>query len=604
MKYLVNMLSIVIAVFGFVATTHASEENEGNVSIEKVLIYEKETPNGADLKNDDRYGMSVANIGDLNGDGVDDFAIGAIMGDDKNGEIFIHFMNEDGTIKRTKKINSSTKNSGLVHDDYNRYGSAIVGFVDGNGDKIIAVGAEGEYDTEEKTRGSVYLHFMNEDGTIKKTKKIISPEENRYQNDMFGSALASADYNGDGNIDLAVGSKGNDEGYVYILFLDEKGNKKNQSFEITKSSENGPNGLSEKAMYGASIANLGDIDSDGINDIIVGAPNATGEKGVDECEKGKYCQVGAVYVHLMNDDGSVKKTIEIYADSLPIDAQLGDRYGKSVAGSDFNKDGIIDLVVGSPGKWGNEGVVYVHYLNEELEVVETETIDDNTQNGARENDGDDFYGTSVANVGDFDRNGIDDLLVGSKGFEGGMAYLHLLNKSLVENQSNQKDTSGELCDTSEIKYTPIYRLYNTRTGFHLYTRGEEDRESILNRWNDFEFTDNMPAFYASLEKTCENTTPIYRLYNNRTGAHLYTRGEADKDKILAKYKDFEFTDWGPAFYASLEDDGTTPIYRLYNTRTGVHLYTVGEADRNKILKKYPDFEFTDNRPAFYARTTN
>jgi len=95
-------------------------------------------------------------------------------------------------------------------------------------------------------------------------------------------------------------------------------------------------------------------------------------------------------------------------------------------------------------------------------------------------------------------------------------------------------------------------------------------------------------------------TPIYRLYNTRTGAQLYTRGDADKDKILAKYPDFEFTDNAPAFYASLTDDGTTPIYRLYNTRTGAQLYTVGMADRDKILAKWHDFEFTDNMPAFYA----
>jgi len=98
-------------------------------------------------------------------------------------------------------------------------------------------------------------------------------------------------------------------------------------------------------------------------------------------------------------------------------------------------------------------------------------------------------------------------------------------------------------------------------------------------------------------------TPIFRLYNEKTGAQLYTRGEADRDKILAKYKDFEFTDNMPAFYASLTDDGTTPIYRLYNTRTGAQLYTRGEADRDKIRAKYKDFVFTDGVPAFYARLT-
>ncbi len=148
---------------------------------------------------------------------------------------------------------------------------------------------------------------------------------------------------------------------------------------------------------------------------------------------------------------------------------------------------------------------------------------------------------------------------------------------------------------------PIYRLYNTRTGAQLYTRGEVDKNKILNKFRDFEFTDGAPAFYASL--TDDGNTPIYRLYNKRTGAQLYTRGEYDRDKILSQFRDFEFTDGAPAFYASLTDDGNTPIYRLYNKRTGAQLYTRGEADKNKILAKFSDFEFTDGAPVFYAKIT-
>ena len=123
----------------------------------------------------------------------------------------------------------------------------------------------------------------------------------------------------------------------------------------------------------------------------------------------------------------------------------------------------------------------------------------------------------------------------------------------------------------------------------------------MRKWPEFKFTDGTPAFYADI-KPNKNLTPIYRLYNTKTGAQLYTRGEADRDKILRKWPDdFEFSDGTPAFYASLSDDGTTPIYRLYNKKTGMQLYTRGEADRDKILRKWPkDFEFSDGAPAFYA----
>jgi len=119
-------------------------------------------------------------------------------------------------------------------------------------------------------------------------------------------------------------------------------------------------------------------------------------------------------------------------------------------------------------------------------------------------------------------------------------------------------------------------------------------------------TGNAIRFVTDLSKSkvvTNDKIPIFRLYNTRTKAQLYTIGVADRDKILSKYPEFEFTDGSPAFYANISDDGTTPIYRLYNTRTGAQLYTIGVADRDKILAKWHDFEFTDGSPAFYASTS-
>lgn len=174
---------------------------------------------------------------------------------------------------------------------------------------------------------------------------------------------------------------------------------------------------------------------------------------------------------------------------------------------------------------------------------------------------------------------------------GSQRRLHALNATKLVYGSD----SGTVFGT-----TAIYRLYNTQSGVHLYTKGTADRDKILAKYPAFEYTDGSAAFYTFLASQA-GTTPIYRLYNKKSGVHLYTRGTADRDKILAKFPDFEFTDGGPAFYAYLtEQPGTTGIYRLFNTQLGVHLYTRGTADRDKILAKYPVFEFTDGGPAFYA----
>lgn len=148
--------------------------------------------------------------------------------------------------------------------------------------------------------------------------------------------------------------------------------------------------------------------------------------------------------------------------------------------------------------------------------------------------------------------------------------------------------------------TSIYRLYNTRTGAQVYTRGDAEREFILNKFTDFEFTDGVAAFSTTTTEQ-PGLTPIFRLYNTRTGMHLYTRGVADRDFVLNKFTDFEFTDGVPAFYASMTaQTGLTPMFRLFETNIGAHVYARGETERAFLLNKFPAFEFTDGVPAFFG----
>ena len=151
-----------------------------------------------------------------------------------------------------------------------------------------------------------------------------------------------------------------------------------------------------------------------------------------------------------------------------------------------------------------------------------------------------------------------------------------------------------------VSSIPIYRLYNTINGAYLYVRGDADKNHVMSTWSEFEYTDGVPAFYAPIEEH-QSGTPIYRLYNTLNGAYLYVRGDADRNHVMSTWPEFEFTDGVPAFYAPLTNTGgLTPIYRLYNTLNGMYLYTRGEADRNHVIGTWPEFEFTDSVPAFYA----
>ena len=83
---------------------------------------------GETLDSSDSFGNSIVNIGDLNGDGVIDLAVGAFQDDDggsTRGAIYILFMNTDGTVDSTQKISDTEGGFTATLFDYDRFGYSI-----------------------------------------------------------------------------------------------------------------------------------------------------------------------------------------------------------------------------------------------------------------------------------------------------------------------------------------------------------------------------------------------------------------------------------------------------------------------------------------------
>ena len=193
-----------------------------------------------DISPDDFFGHDIESIGDIDGDGVSDIAIGSPYDDDggeSHGAVYILFLNSDGTVKDSQKISSTEGNFKEILDPYDAFGRAIsnIGDFDGNGVSDIAVGAyhddDGGYNT-----GAVYILFLNSDGTVKDSQKISSTEGNFQQNlqsqDMFGFSTANlSDINNDGITDIAVGSPHRhyfdaELSPIHILLLEKDGKVK------------------------------------------------------------------------------------------------------------------------------------------------------------------------------------------------------------------------------------------------------------------------------------------------------------------------------------------------------------------------------------------
>ncbi len=406
-----------------------------NGGIGSTIEINDSTTNGPTLNDSDFYGSTIANIGDLNNDGVNDIAVGA-AGDSKNGTyrgaVHIHFMNTDGSIDSTIEINDSTTN-GATLDDFDYYGQSIANMGDLNGDGVIdlAVGAYGDDEGGTK-RGAVHIHFMNTDGSIDSTIEINNSTTNGptlINNDFYGKSVANiGDLNRDGVQDLAVGAYGDDEGgtdrgAIHIHFMNTDGSI-DSTVEINSSTTNGPT-LNDEDSYGNFVANIDDLNGDGVQDIAIRANNDD-EGGTDR---------GAIHISFMNTDGSIDSTVEINSSTTngPI-LNDEDYYGNDITNiGDLNGDGVNDLAIGAQmdDEGGSDrGTIHIHFMNIDGSIDSTVEINDSTTNGPTLNNSD-WYGFSIANIGDLNEDGINDLAVGAVldsdgGWGRGKIYIHFL----------------------------------------------------------------------------------------------------------------------------------------------------------------------------------
>ena len=128
------------------------------------------------LRDDGAFGTSLANLGDMDGDGVVDLAVGAFHDSDggyRRGAVWVLFLNRDGTVKGYRKISDTEGNFQGSLRDNDCFGTSVanLGDLDGDGTTDLAVGAYRD-DTGGVDCGAVWVLFLNRDGTVKGHRKI------------------------------------------------------------------------------------------------------------------------------------------------------------------------------------------------------------------------------------------------------------------------------------------------------------------------------------------------------------------------------------------------------------------------------------------------
>ena len=287
-------------------------------------------------------------------------------------------------------------------------GVASMGDIDRDGWADLATmpgGFEGGGD------GWVRLLHLKANGTIDTFSKFftgVGGDDPVLQGYGYGPRLAAlGDLNGDGNADLAASSI---DVPVRILFLDGAGG-------VVSMIDPGPPLPPVQAAidwYGASLAAPGDLDADGVVDLVVGAPGDD-LGGTDS---------GSAWVLLMNPDGSLKGPRLITEGEGGFTGLLGagDQFGSAVGGlGDLNGDGWIDLGVGALGTDAGgalRGALWVLFMGPNAVVLDQVqvTMGEGGFTGTLRNA--DRFGAAVAGIPDLDGDGRGEVAVGAPGDDG------------------------------------------------------------------------------------------------------------------------------------------------------------------------------------------
>ena len=176
----------------------------------------------------------------------------------------------------------------------------------------------------------------------------------------------------------------------------------------------------------------------------------------------------------------------------------------------------------------------------------------------------------------------------------------LANTAIVEN-GDTTATNSEVVEGVDNNdgILDVYRFFETEKGFHFYTSSETEKDAVQQQIdnNELAYSYEGESFAALAEDDdgdpLTGAKPVYRFFNNLTGAHLYTISEAEKNNIVDNLPDYNLE--GIAYYAYDEaQENTIPLYRLYNGETGTHFFTPSATEKDSVLEALPQYNIEGN----------
>ncbi len=397
----------------------------------------------------------MSNAGDVNGDGLTDLLIGATLADSNDSDsgasyvVFGRNTAQSGPFPASLNLSSldgtnGFRLAGVAADDRSGFAVSNAGDVNGDGLADLLIGAYGA-DPNGSFSGASYVVFGRntaQSGPFPASLNLSSLDgTNGFRlngvaaDDRSGFAVSSAgDVNGDGLADLLIGAfgadpNGSDSGASYVVFGRNTAQSGPFPASLDLSGLDGTNGfrlagVAADDCSGFAVSSAGDVNGDGIADLLIGADGADGPNG---------SYSGASYV-VFGRNTAQSGPFPASLDLSSLDGTNGFRLAGVAAGDcsgcavssagDVNGDGLADLLIGATvadPNGSDSGASYVVFGRNTAQSgpfpasLDLSSLDGT--NGFRL-DGvaaGDRSGFAVSSAGDVNGDGLADLLIGAFG---------------------------------------------------------------------------------------------------------------------------------------------------------------------------------------------